>query len=77
MPNIREGDEVEVKLCTMTSEIYEFWNRFEIFLSANLSDSRPVTDNTVRANMHGALGYWAGYGVDKTKTIKVEKPKDQ
>lgn len=77
IPNIREGDEVEVKLCTMTSEVYEFWNRFEIFLSANLADSRPVTDNTVRANMHGALGYWAGYGVDKTKTIKVEKPKDQ
>lgn len=79
MPNIREGDEVEVKLCTMTSELFDFWNRFEIFLTANMVDFRPVTDNTVHANMHGALGYWAGYGVHRQKgirTIKVEKPEE-
>ena len=79
MPNIREGDEVEVKLCTMTSELFDFWNRFEIFLTANMVDFRPVADNTVHANMHGALGYWAGYGVHRQKgirTIKVEKPEE-
>lgn len=79
MPNIREGDEVEVKLCTMSEELFNFWNSFDIFLTANLMDFRPVADNSVHANMHGALGYWAGYGVHSTKgirTIKVEQPEE-
>ncbi len=79
MPNVREGDEVEVKLCTMTPELYNFWNSFELFIAANIVDFRPVADNNVHANMHGALGYWAGYGVHRQngiKTIKVENPEE-
>lgn len=77
IPNIAVGDEVEVKLCTTTADLFDFWNRFDNFLAANIVDFRPVADNNVRANVHGALGYWAGYGVDPThgvRTIVVEAP---
>lgn len=80
MPNIREGDEVEVKLCTMTPEIFRFWERFESILASNVVDMRPTGDINALSNMNGAYGYWAGYGVDSeagVKTIVVKDPKPE
>lgn len=77
MPNIREGDVVDVKLCTMTPEIFRFWDRFETILGANVFNMRPSGDQNALSNMRGALGYWAGYGVhptDGVRRITVEAP---
>ena len=70
LPNIREGEVMDVKLCTMTAEIYRFWDRFETILGANVFNMRPSGDQNALSNMRGALGYWAGYGVHPTKGVR-------
>lgn len=77
VPNIREGDKVEVKLCTLTPEMSRFWTQFETIVSSNVLDMRPNSNQNAQSNMQGALGYWAGYGVDAKagiRKITVEDP---
>ncbi len=69
-PNIRLGDEVWVKLCTMDRRTFDFWQNYEIMLATN-ANSMYFFDTEMNANVHGALGYWAGYGISEMK-VKVE-----
>ena len=72
MPNIKEGNEFWVKLCTMDAEAYSFWNNYQVLLYANVFGAE--TGTTMKSNMNGALGYWIGYGVDKPVCVKLESP---
>ena len=63
-PDIRLGDEMWVKLCTMDERTFNFWSNYEVTLATN-TNAMYWFDSDVSANMRGALGYWAGYGVSE------------
>ena len=77
LPNIKQGGELWVKLCTMDKEAYSFWNNYEVLLYANIFGAE--TGTAMKGNVNGALGYWVGYGVSDPVRIKLEKdvPKQQ
>lgn len=76
MPNLREGQELWVKLCTLEKPAYLFWLDFENMLVTNFSNSAARSDSELDGSLQGALGYWAGYGVAGEKCIQLEKPKE-
>ena len=73
-PNIRVGDVVWIKLCTTDRITYEYWNNYEITIASNGLGTFYESD--IESNMDGALGYWAGYGVDKEVKFTVTKPNE-
>lgn len=77
LPNIKQGGELWVKLCTMDKEAYSFWKNYEVLLYANIFGAE--TGTAMKGNVNGALGYWVGYGVSDPVRIKLEKdvPKQQ
>lgn len=75
LPNIHQDDELWVKMCTMDMVGYRFWDHFESMLVANMFDAFYGT--ALNANIHGALGYWIGYGVDKEVRLKLTAPEDR
>lgn len=68
-PDIHLGDEMWVKFCTMDEQTFNFWSNYEIVL-ANNANAMYYFDSDLTANVQGALGYWAGYGVNEYK-IKI------
>lgn len=71
-PDICEGDELFVKFCTMDRTTFRFWENYEIALASNVNSVYQF-DSDMEANVHGALGYWAGYGVSEYH-ITVKAP---
>ena len=71
-PDICEGDELMVKFCTMDRGTFRFWENYEITLASNVNSFYQF-DSDLGANVHGALGYWAGYGVSEYH-ISVRPP---
>ena len=71
-PDICEGDELMVKFCTMDRVTFSFWENYEITLASNVNSFYQF-DSDLGANVHGALGYWAGYGVSEYH-ISVRPP---
>lgn len=70
--NIRQGDKLWIKLCTMDRKSYDYWSNFEATLTGNMINmpsARSVLDNMVQ----GASGYWIGYGVDTPKLLDTAK----
>ena len=74
MPNIHTGDVMWIKLCTMDQVSFRYWDNFEIMLASNFMGT--YFENTLKANLTGGVGYWAGYGVDKEVQFTVTKPDD-
>ena len=74
MPNIHTGDVMWIKLCTMDQVSFRYWDNFEIMLASNFMGT--YFENTLKANLTGGVGYWAGYGVDKEVKFTVTKPDD-
>ena len=72
MPNIKLGDKMKIKLCTMERKTFEYWTNFEVMLLSNAFNT--FYENDLTQNLHGAAGYWAGYGVDKEVQFTVTKP---
>lgn len=70
MPNLRLGDELWVKMCTMDQEAFAFWKNFETTVFSNVFNMDFGTD--LHANVQGGLGYWIGYGVDREVSLKLE-----
>ena len=64
------GDTVAVKLATMDAELFAFWREFDQNALCVTFPAVTLFSN-VRGNVDGALGYWAGYGIDE-KEICVE-----
>ena len=61
MPNIRQGDELWVKLCTLDTEAFSFWRNYETLLLSNAFNMDFGA--RIQGNIQGGLGYWIGYGV--------------
>ena len=72
MPNIHTGDVLWIKLCSTDRKTFEYWNNFEIMLASNAFSM--FFENDLESNLDGALGYWAGYGVDKEVKFTVTDP---
>lgn len=55
------GDRVNVKLCSLEPEIYDFWHVYDdnVMLSENVFFT---FDGNCPSNIVGGLGYWAAYG---------------
>ena len=74
MPNIHIGDVMWIKLCTMDRESFDYWNNFEVMTASNAFNMYYETD--MSGNLQGAMGYWAGYGVDKEVKFTVTEPNE-
>ena len=72
--NIHVGDELEIKLCSTDRSIYEYWNNFEVSLASNMFNM--FYEHDMSNSMKGAMGYWAGYGVDKVVNFTVHDPNE-
>lgn len=70
-PNIRLGDVLWIKLCTMDRKSFDYWDNFEIMLASNQFSMYFESD--LDSNLDGAQGYWAGYGVDKEMPFLVRE----
>lgn len=56
------GDTVALKLAVIEQPMYTFWCSFANYSnSAGTVFSAPVN---IKGNVTGAMGYWAGYGID-------------
>lgn len=69
-PNLRQGDELWVKLCTMTRDSFGFWKNFETTLLSNVFNMDFWVGD--QYNVQGGLGYWIGYGVDQEVSLQLE-----
>lgn len=67
------GDTVDVKLCTMDSTAYEFWQAYENTVSLSGNMFFTVSEGCP-SNISGGLGYWAGYGTSMARII-ISPPK--
>lgn len=56
-----EEDIVSVRFCTLDRPAWEYWNDFEEIQSLSRNPFFPIT-TSIRSNVKGGLGYWAGYG---------------
>ena len=54
-------DRVIVKFCTLNQTSWQYWNDFEEIQSLSRNPFFPVS-TSIRSNVKGGLGYWAGYG---------------
>ncbi len=67
-PHYLSGDTVNVKLCTMDSTAYEFWQAYENAVSLNGNMFFTVSESCP-SNISGGLGYWAGYGTSMARIV--------
>lgn len=59
---LHPGDTISLKLATIERPMYDFWSSFtDYYNSAGTVFSAPAN---VKGNVNGAIGYWAGYGID-------------
>lgn len=67
-PHYHLGDTVSIKLCTLDSAAYGFWQAYEtaVSLGGNMFFTAIQTCPT---NVEGGLGYWAGYGTSMATVI--------
>ena len=61
LPLFRKGETVHVKFCTVDETTYLHWKTYDDATILSRNPFFPVSGNVV-TNMHGALGFWAGYG---------------
>ncbi|MGM9802919.1 MAG: DUF4249 family protein [Muribaculaceae bacterium] len=67
-PLFNYGDTVDVKLCTISREQFDFWSAYE----NSVSLSGQTFFNVARgcpSNINGALGYWFGYGASAVRVV--------
>lgn len=64
---LHPGDTIALKLATTERPIHEFWSSFANYVnSVGTVLTAPVN---VKGNVNGAIGYWAGYGIDIREII--------
>ncbi len=63
------GEKVEVKLCSMGKEVYEFWKTYDLNVSLSSNMFLSFTADCP-GNITGAKGYWAAYG-SSTKICRI------
>ena len=72
-PNLRVGEELWVKLCTVGKDGFDFWNSYEMMLAGNMgiANSKRYSSGNM---LLGASGYWIGYGVAEEKSLNLTEP---
>ena len=60
-PLFRLGETVHVKFCAIDEVSYRYWATYDDISAFARNPFFPVTENAA-CNMHGALGFWGGYG---------------
>lgn len=70
---LHPGDTIALKLATTELPIYEFWSSYANY--ANSAGTVLSVPTNLKGNINGAIGYWAGYGID-IREIVVPKPQD-
>jgi len=71
-PLFRLSETVQVKFCTIDATSYQYWKTYDDMTALARNPFFPVTEN-VFTNMHGAQGFWAGYGAS-FYTVTIVKP---
>ncbi|MCQ2158247.1 MAG: DUF4249 domain-containing protein [Bacteroidales bacterium] len=61
------GDTLALKLATIERPMYDFWKEYANY--SNSSGSILGAPKNVKGNVSGAIGYWAGYGIDIKELI--------
>lgn len=61
------GDTLAIKLAAIERPMYEFWGSYANY--ANSSGTVLSAPTNVKGNVSGAIGYWAGYGIDVKEII--------
>lgn len=61
------GDTVALKLATIERPMFDFWCKFADY--TNSSGTVFSAPANVAGNVSGAIGYWAGYGIDIKEII--------
>lgn len=69
-PYFADGDLIHVKLRTQTKEALDFWNSWQ---NEIVNSKNPIypSNTSLRSNIKGGIGIWAGYG---QSTIIVRTP---
>lgn len=62
------GDTVALKLATIERSMYEFWNSYANYENSAGSSVLSAPSN-IKGNVTGAIGFWAGYGIDIREII--------
>ena len=60
-PLFLKGEKVAVKFCTVDAQGYAYWKSYDDLTALARNPFFPVSENAA-TNMHGALGFWGGYG---------------
>lgn len=64
----RSGDRVNVKLCALEPQIYEFWRVYDSNVSLSQNLFFTFSENCP-GNIDGALGYWAACGTTRRTVL--------
>lgn len=69
-PYFADGDIIKVKLRTQTKEALDFWNSWQNEIVNSRNPIYP-SNSSLKSNIKGGIGIWAGYG---HSTIVVKTP---
>lgn len=58
------GEKVQIRFCTMDFETWDYWRSLQDITGISFLVTYPF-EETISSNMHGAYGYWAGYGASE------------
>ncbi|MDE6458282.1 MAG: hypothetical protein K2L31_06765, partial [Muribaculum sp.] len=63
-PYFKSGDVVEVALCTITPEVYDFWFDYDDVVAFGGNQFVSSAGN-LRSNVTGGYGVWSAQGVSR------------
>ncbi|MGM9867428.1 MAG: DUF4249 family protein [Lepagella sp.] len=70
VPQLRVGDNLEITLCRVTEEVYEFWKSYDNAMMFGASQFLNSA-HSVRGNIRGGLGVWSVQGTTSQR-IQVQ-----
>jgi hypothetical protein len=74
-PNFADGDLIYVKLRTQNKDALDFWNSWQNEIVNSRNPIYPA-NTSLKSNINGGIGIWAGYGqsIFIVKTPEKIKP---
>jgi Domain of unknown function (DUF4249) len=71
-PFFLDGDVIQVKLRTMNKESFDFWNDWQ---NEIVNSTNPIypSNKSLKTNIKGGVGIWAGYGKSMVTVIASKK----
>lgn len=71
-PYFVDGDKVFVKLRTMNKDAFDFWNSWQNEIVNGRNPIFPA-NTSLKSNLKGAVGIWAGYGINMVQVRMPQK----